>query len=523
MAEPNTSRSAIAGRELVAVAGLNFSFLVSCYFYGAGFNPVFLIPVYVGPLLLLLMLNHARISELWSTQRNLFWASCCVVFCIAFQHLFFSISPDSSFIPSLVLASLPIWAVTAAFLHDRERLWMGVSAIVCIFALISVFDFIVLQQRAHAPLWDPNSYATLLYLVWVPWVLRYLGTEQSRKTADGLCFGLTTVFCLAMLATESRWAMLVIGSVGSFVVLSCWWFKLSWKNAMYPLGGMVLASAVAFVVADSGASGPTVQVSSFELARSETHRLLMLEATSEAIRDLGGWSGTGLYTFSLVYPLYRTVGEQHTTGLFAHNDFIQFALEGGVWLTVPMVMFAAWVFYHIAVALKGKVWQRDIGMLIALGLVIANSLVNYVFYTLPLLILIGILIGCYWQRVEKKVGEGTDTKHVRPVATRLARVAMLGVWMFTCATLYLDSLTFGVFSNHLHVPGSVQIRTSTDARLFKVCAGGKFSSRDSRACRSSHTRDAASYTPGAVSLHGRCLSAFHRGRPMESACLPFVR
>ena len=84
-------------------------------------------------------------------------------------------------------------------------------------------------------------------------------------------------------------------------------------------------------------------------------------------------------------------------GLFVHNDLVQIFLEGGVWLTLPLLVFIAWVAVTGARrCLLDKAWDPRIGLLVALGLALINSFVNFVFYVLPLLVVMGILLGCYW-------------------------------------------------------------------------------------------------------------------------------
>ena len=55
--------------------------------------------------------------------------------------------------------------------------------------------------------------------------------------------------------------------------------------------------------------------------------------------------GIGVFCFPLLYPSFRSLLEQDTAGLFVHNDYVQFLVEGGV----PLLLFCSLLFVALVV------------------------------------------------------------------------------------------------------------------------------------------------------------------------------
>jgi O-antigen ligase len=110
-----------------------------------------------------------------------------------------------------------------------------------------------------------------------------------------------------------------------------------------------------------------------ELRREEPYRMRRLTAESsiEMTADRP-WTGFGLGTWQVVYPAYARVDD----GLFdnqAHNDWVQWAAEGGV----PMVALMVTLAVTLAPAAVRSVW--GIGLLF----VLAHCAVEYHFQQRP--------------------------------------------------------------------------------------------------------------------------------------------
>src|SRR5262249_38806611 len=127
----------------------------------------------------------------------------------------FSLSADNSFVASWVLSAGPIAFLCGLHIASnagaRRNLILAIIAIVALFAANSAGRFVLLAERAHQPMLDPNNYATLLYLVWIPVVHWHLcrewsGSPMSAKQRTAMFSG-AFVIVLAIVATRSRVAM----------------------------------------------------------------------------------------------------------------------------------------------------------------------------------------------------------------------------------------------------------------------------------------------------------------------------
>ena len=389
----------------------------------------------------------------------LFWSCFGSLGLIGCHHLFFSISPDSSFVPSMVLACLPLWALTVALLKNPHQLWVFVSLLVVCFALLTTGEFLLEQQRAHAPLRDPGNYLTLLYLVGIPWVLFALKRDWSVWQSMLGAF-LVWTYALAMLATHMRFGMLVvIGMLAGLLLTMVLRFDVKKRPVLFAATAIGIA-LVSYAVLDlPGLSSSFAENSSANGAANP--RLLIWQSAWQALVQLGGVNGTGLYTFSILYPLFRSPFEQGTSGILVHNDLLQLTLEGGVWLAVPLLALFGWV----AFAFLQRVFvQRSIGMrsgmLLALVVAFIHSCLNFVFYVLPLVILVGLLLGLLFGSVKEPAGRSNVATKTRLFPVRVVKSAMVALLTINLFYLCLDVLSLGVLTGNKLVPGASQISSN---------------------------------------------------------------
>ena len=439
---------------------LGACFAVSCYFYGVGFNLLFSAVALLGPAGVLIATSPRTLAATLAANPGVFWACVVSVAGIVLQHLLFSISPDSSFAPSIILSAVPLWACAILIVPRPALVFQGIFWLIAVFATVSAAEFVLAGIRAHAPLWDPNNYVTLLYLAWIPWVLQRLA--QPAVAVRGISIGLVTwLFAVALLATHSRFALLVLLGVVLLSGVYCAYFRLPFRSWLWLLAGVSLATACYVLLDPPGATGGAVSAVPSADSAAESERLMMIDSALQAVVERGGVWGTGLYTFSLLYPLYRNVAEQGTTGEFVHSDFLQLTLEGGVLLLLPLLLLCAGMALMLwQRALSHRVFVPALAFATAVGVAMAHALVNFVLYVLPLTIMLGVLIGCAFVRGADLGRTAFATPWVR--AGKWLAVAMLAL---NLGYLALDALTYGVFSRQLHVPGAAWIRGDAQRML----------------------------------------------------------
>ncbi len=441
---------------------LALCFFLSCYFYGAGLNPVMLAPALLGPLCILLTTPSAQLAAARQRAPLVFWACWAAVGLLAMHHLLLSRSPDTSFIPSLLLACLPLWVFTSLVLKNPRGLWLAVSVIVFAYAATSAVEFLLAQQRAHAPLRDPANYASLLYLVGLPWLL--ISMRRSWSTPHLVIGGaLTALYMLALLATHLRFAMLLVAGVPLVVGYCCWRFRVDKRFLIVAFASAALAFAAYYGLDQVGAASAVG--ANDEVSEAASPRLMLWEATWRAVMGEGGLNGTGLYTFTLLYPQFRSPLEQMTTGVLAHNDLLQLLLEGGIWLSVPMLLFFGAIAWSAARRFLFPEstqirWQH--GLLLALSVAVVHALVNFVFYVLPLVVLVGIMSAIAFSPAREDDVVLPDNAVRHGTVMRLLAVSMLVANM---AWLALDITTFGVLSEYRQAPGASYFRQSEERML----------------------------------------------------------
>ena len=447
--------------QVAPVAVLICGFLVACHFYGLGFNLSFLWLSSLAPLAILAIYGRRELAPLLQQSPGFVLYCTAALVLIAGHQAVLSESPDSSFGPSWILAALPLWALSAS-LVNTQWLLRGMINLVAVFALCSAFMFVVFQRRAYAPLPDPNNYVTLLYLGWIPWVLARLNNPAGNPaswTRTGWTFFLSWCFCLSLYATESRFSLVVVAGLCLVVLFGVWRFAFSRRECaavwLAALTGFLTYSALSV----KGVAAGLVQAGG---EGAEGIRWHLLQSTWQALLEFGGINGTGLFTFSLFYPMVRSTDEQETTGQFVHNDYLQLALEGGVWLLLPLLLMLVLVAVRIFRGFfLSRVWDNRSNYAIALAVVFVHAMVNFVFYILPLTVMVGVWAGAVFA---PRARAESVTKSFKRRGMILWGGLTL-VLFINSMYLALDTFTYGVFSGQLRVPYTGTVRQDPQRML----------------------------------------------------------
>ncbi len=382
-----------AWRDVLAIALLALAFTAACFFYGVGYNLVFLLVCVLCTLAAAAAAGSTMlVARMAATPFAALLALYALVALLLVQ-LIFSISPDSSNAPSWIIALLPLWFFAASAIARQSWLWLTVVGLVTLIAVIAFGRFLLDAQRAYDPLADPGNLGALIYLVWIPvthWLLVHCWYGPRWSWLLPFVAVFTLVCATALFATASRavQALVVAVVVGWFVL------ALIRRVSLWPVVWVALSVAAGFALfylrspellvamADSG-EGAVVQ----------NQRAEILGSAWQAWQAQGWW-GSGIFTFSVLYPIYRSLADQSTAGLYVHNDFVQLALEGGIWLAVPLLLLALGVGYRCFRSLHPRTTVGELqtlGGFWALAALFAHSMVNFVLYTPALAALAGVV------------------------------------------------------------------------------------------------------------------------------------
>src|SRR5262249_54821475 len=131
-------------------------------------------------------------------------------------------------------------------------------------ALLSDVRFIAFGVRAHEPLIDPNNYATLSYLVWIPLVHRHIArtwrTDSVKRNETVATVMASFALVLAVAATRSRAALLIIAAC-----LVCWVaLAVMRRRSVNVVVAHCVAALLAWVVASAVFSLTATPIKGFE-------------------------------------------------------------------------------------------------------------------------------------------------------------------------------------------------------------------------------------------------------------------
>jgi len=437
---------------------------MSLVFYGTGANLFVLCLVVATLLTALVAIGPTRLFELAGPYRFGFAVALAMLSYVAVAYRF-SLSADNSFVASWVLSCGPIVFLCGLHVADspraRRNLILVIVAVVVLFAANSALRFVVFGERAHQPMLDPNNYATLLYLVWIPIVHWHLcrewsGSRISAKERIAMFFG-AFVVVLAIVATQSRTAMLIV--VGALFV---WLITAVWKRvSVKPLLGYAIATGLAWLVGVAvSAANLDSSLKGLEFGNGVAVRR---ELISSALSMFAQHPlGVGVFCFPMLYPRYRSLLEQDTLGLFVHNDYVQFLVEGGVPLLLLLLLFVGSVCrrgLQIVGRHPNSAEYRKFGLALALMAASAHALVNFVFYTLPLLIVIGLMTALLFSNDASAADRNV---RIRPAIGMAVIGAGWVMWLY----LLLDVATAGVFQNQTSFGIASYVRAD-QGRMFE--------------------------------------------------------
>jgi hypothetical protein len=440
--QPGSVSRLVGAGVLLAAA-----FVVSLVFYGTAVNLVVLAVVVALLLLALGCVGPGGIEELLQSNRAGFALACAALAYLIIAYRL-SLSPDNSFAPSWVIAALPMAFICGLAVSRQPaalRLTtLSFAAPIIALATMSSVRFVVWGERAHEPMIDSNHYATLMYLVWIPLVHRHLTSGWRRDSMTAVEHRLTVassfVLLLSIIATYSRTSQLIV--VGAFVAwaLIAAIRHLAWRRLILHVVIALVACIVAFAasVVNEAAASKGIEFGGGAAVRQELIRAAFAMLAQYPL-------GIGVFCFPLLYPSFRSPLEQDTAGLFVHNDYVQFLVEGGVPLLLLLLLFVGLLARRAVALLRVAPTDprfSDLGLAIALLAVCAHATVNFVFYSLPLCLVIGASAAALFAtHADRQRGSETARLPRRSVAIAIG-VAWV-MWLY----LVLDVAVVGVFQD----------------------------------------------------------------------------
>ena len=290
----------------------------------------------------------------------------------------------------------------------RERLlvwWACFSGAVCACAILTAFTspfhlFWLLQVRfeqVFGPYVYRNQLAAFVELS-LPIVL-YLAIRETERRA--LFLMIAAVQVSSVVVSASRTGLIMVGL--ELVVLLALAAQKRW---FAPKASVTFALLLAScVLAGAGLAGfSTIEKRFAEKHPYQVrHEILLSTLHMARARPLVGW---GLGNFRTVYPAYGRVDPGVLVNE-AHNDWAQWAAEGGICAAVAMFLFAGWSSW---VGLKT-------GWAIGVAAVFCHAFVDYPFEEPSLVLVIMLLSALAWNSVNRE-GSSKSHRHNVPPPSR---------------------------------------------------------------------------------------------------------
>lgn len=324
----------------------------------------------------------------------------------------FSEVPNTSLVMLAILSGMPVAYLVATNLKDYLKYWKilrtGFFLIGVVFALWGIWQVYTHVGRGHAigPLVDRNAYSALINLLWFPSAYLFLTKELNNKIWVRASIGVGLFFIsLALFATTSR------GGIGIWLLLLPLFL---YSGARYGQAKNLvllvpLIACLAYIssiqILESNIADRTFEFSQDE---STGARLMMWQSTAQ-MALAHPMMGTGWGTWSQYYPAYRLQEENISAGIYAHNDYLQFASEGGV----LGFLILAGILISILILLKTSFKQgRDesgfesLALLLGTLAIFIHAAVNFIFY----FAIINVITGIFLARVTLVSGEARIIK-----------------------------------------------------------------------------------------------------------------
>lgn len=255
---------------------------------------------------------------------------------------------------------------------------LGVGVAVSLLAIWQVHNKIG-AGYAQGPFNDRNAFAALLNLLWFPAVFLFFKiadhTPLWPKVLLGSCL---YVISLAFFATSSR------GGILTWVLLMPILLWAGYKNFKTSKVVIIVLITVFFAYLSSSLFlNSTIVDRNFSVAQDASifARLYIWKSTLLMALDYP-ILGTGWGTFGYFYPAYRLPTEKTTAGFFAHNDYLQFAAEGGMLASLILVTIFGYLLLKLRVLLKvsSQTSFESVALLLGVLALFIHALVNFIFY-----------------------------------------------------------------------------------------------------------------------------------------------
>lgn len=226
---------------------------------------------------------------------------------------------------------LPVLSIGAPMLaclaspSTRQKIMNGVLAVIFMCAIASIIETGVSHHRPSGPFLDANVLGSFFNTGLIA-----LTSMLTAKRGGRLHWCGISVIAAAQALTASRGADIALMAALTIFAFCIWRCRGSFRSligAIFLVFAAHLSTlALPFELRASGTADLLMHPTS---GASASARIAMWKSTLEAYQHESPFLGTGLGTYVLIYPRYRTNADPQSSGQRAHNDYLERLLEGG--------------------------------------------------------------------------------------------------------------------------------------------------------------------------------------------------
>ncbi len=358
-----------------------------------------------------------------------------------FVVAFTSTVPNTSMMSLGVLAGLPVLYLMVSNTLTYSEVWKKLRIVLFITA-VGLALWAIWQVKnnvgygyAVGPLVDRNAFAALMNLLWFPAAYLFLANKlkSSHKLTLILGGGLF-IISTALFATSSR------GGNGAWLLLLpvILWAGYRYNKSKqiifitlcialfaYFCSAVFLHSSVAdrtFQIGPPAQKNSPTQAGQLSQDASTNARLMMWQSTAKMAMDYP-LMGTGWGTFAGYYPAYRSPLENTTSGVAAHNDYLEFAATGGVPALLILVGIGLGLLFQLRKSLRCATENTSFeatALLLGVLALFIQAAVNFIFAFAFMNIIAGLYLARVAQLIDTpKVYKIPSFSQIRPAVKRL--------------------------------------------------------------------------------------------------------
>jgi len=329
---------------------------------------------------------------------------------------FLSPLPEVSLSYSLALLALPLvfflsraTAANSALIRNIERVASAIAVAVMVLGLL---EFLILRSRPSSLFLDSNLLAALANAFLFAAYGRCLGRWRSDGLRAALRSGpaaIVVVAVLTLIATTSLGGLLCFTAALSLMTLIVGRRqRQAWQGLLLLL---ILAGLMYQLVYSYQTHRPSpfarIAVEAREGGHATANQAGFLTERRElalsalAIYRDQPWYGSGTGTFKALYPAYRSKLDRSTGGNLVHNDYVQFLMEGGPLLLLPllgilgallMALAGAWRQFGSRNIPASDADYQKLGFATGALALAMHAVPNFVFYAISLSALMGYFL-----------------------------------------------------------------------------------------------------------------------------------